>query len=145
MLKHRKKQKNISVDDTLTQLDGSDIDLSSTDDEDDDVEYVPEPTTSSSNSELGFSDTDEPHTIPSTSSSTLLKQLKGKKKKKSLSATATASAIEKTLINWTGSDLILGNIEWEGQFHIGNQKHSPFEILMKYFPSELFEKNCHGK
>ena len=103
-------------------MDGSDIDLSSTDDEyeNDDVEYVPEPTTSSSNSELGFSHTDEPDTIPSTSSSTLLKQLKGKKKKKPLSATTTASAIEKTLINWTGSDFIPGNIEWEGQFHIGN-------------------------
>ena len=71
------------MDDILTKLDGSDIDLSSTDDkyEDDDIEYVPEPTKSSSNSELGFSDTDEPDTIPSTSSSTLIKQLKGKKRR----------------------------------------------------------------
>ena len=70
-----KETKNISVDDTLTQLDGSDIDLSSTDDKykDDDIEYVPEPNKSSSNSELGFSDTDEPDTISSTSSSSLAK------------------------------------------------------------------------
>ena len=65
----------------LTRLDEFDIDLSSTDDEyeDDNIEYVPEPTKSSSNSELEFSDTDEPDTIPGTSSSTLVKQLKGKK------------------------------------------------------------------
>ena len=63
------------MDDTLTQLDGSDRDLSSTDDKykDDDIEYVPEPNKSSSTSELGFSDTDEPDTIPSTSSSSLAK------------------------------------------------------------------------
>ena len=71
------------MDDILTQLDGSDIDLSSVDDEyeDDDIEYVPEPTKLSSNFESGFSDTDEPDTIPSTSSSTLVKQLKGKKRR----------------------------------------------------------------
>ena len=40
---------------------------------DDDIEYVPEPNKSSSNSELGFSDTDEPDTISSTSSSSLAK------------------------------------------------------------------------
>ena len=70
------------MDDTLTQIDGSNVDLSSTDDEyeDDDIEYVPEPK-SSSNSELGFSDTDEPDTIPRTSSSSLSKQLKGKKRR----------------------------------------------------------------
>ena len=82
------------MNDILTQLDGSDIALSSTDDEyeDDDIEYVPEPNKSSSDFELGFSDTDEPDTIPSTSSSSLAKQLK-EKKKKSLSATALRSTV----------------------------------------------------
>ena len=64
------------MDDILTQLDGSDINLSSTDDKykDDDIEYVPEPNNKlSSNSELGFNDTDEPDTIPSTSLSSLAK------------------------------------------------------------------------
>ena len=71
------------MDDTLTQLDGSDIDLSSADDEyeDGDINYVQEPTKSLSNSEWGFSDTDERDTISSTSSSTLVKQLKGKKRR----------------------------------------------------------------
>ena len=93
MLKNRKKQKNISADDILTKLDGSDIDLLSTDNEyeNEDIEYVPYPNKSSSNFELGFSDTDEPDTIPSTSSSSLAKQLK-EKKKKSLSATTLRSA-----------------------------------------------------
>ena len=77
----------------MTQLDGSDIDLSSTDDEYKDIKYVPEPNKSSSNSELRFSDTDEPDTIPSINLSSLAKQLKGKKKKKSLSATALRSTV----------------------------------------------------
>ena len=70
------------MDDVLTQLDGFDIDILSTDDkyEDDNLEYVPEPNKPSSNSELGFSDTDESHTIPSTSLSSSAKQLKEKKK-----------------------------------------------------------------
>ena len=86
-----------------------------------------------------FSDTDEPDAIPSTSLSTLAKQLK-EKKKKLLSAMATASAIEKTDINWTRNGFVPGNIEWEGQFYNGNEKHSPLDILMKYFRSKLFEK-----
>ena len=80
-----KETKNISVDDILTQLDGFDIDLShftraDDENEDDDLKYILKPNKSSSNSELGFSDTDEPDTIPSTSSSSLAKQLKEKKR-----------------------------------------------------------------
>ena len=97
MLKNRKKRKNISLNDILTQLDGSDIDLTSTDDEyeDDDIEWVPEPNKSPSCFELGFSDTDDPDTIPSTSSSSLAKQLKGKKEK-SISAPVLRSTVELT-------------------------------------------------
>ena len=129
------------MDDILTQLDGSDIDLLSTDDEheDGDIEYAPEPTKSSSNSELGFSDTDEPDAIPSTSSSTLAKQLKGKKVEIT-ECYGYSFSNKKTIINWTGNGFIPSNIERKDQFHIGNQKHSPLEILMKYFPSKLFKK-----
>ena len=142
MLKNQKKRKNISVDDILTQLDESDIDFLSTDDEyeNDDIECVSEPTKSSSDFELVFNDTGESDAIPSTSSSTSAKQLKEKSKKKLLSTTATTSAIENAVINWTGNYFISRNIEWEDQFHIGDKKHSPLEILMKYFPNELFEK-----
>lgn len=85
MLKKRKKEKRISVDDILAQLDGSDIDLSGTDDQDvdddDDMEYVPKPARPSSGSESDPSDTDEsnPVGLPSTSSSGLAKQPNGKK------------------------------------------------------------------
>ena len=70
MLKNRKKQKYISVDDTLTQLDESDIDLSGTDNEYGDVyiEYVSEPAKLSSEPELRSSDTDEADSVPNTSS-----------------------------------------------------------------------------
>lgn len=119
----------MTAQEVRNRLDDSDLDLSGTDDDDenddDDHEYNPEESCSGDESldesQQCTSGGNEAQPRPSESQT----QKGGKKQKPS--------------VQWAEGVFDPGSTEWGGNLSLGDEKQTPLQMLLKYFPKELIE------